>query len=60
MMYSSRGIETFSVSCDEAMLAANTLLWCVEERDVDYEKIVLLKDVQDRVIIDNFKAKNNS
>ncbi|KAJ8881556.1 hypothetical protein PR048_018039 [Dryococelus australis] len=47
----------FTVNCDEAVSAANTLLqWC-EERGFDYEQIVMLKDIQDQALTDSFRKK---
>lgn len=49
--------KTFTISCDEAVSAANTLLcWC-KERDVDMTKILVLKGLQEAAMVDCLQKK---
>ncbi|KAJ8876374.1 hypothetical protein PR048_020819 [Dryococelus australis] len=47
----------FTVNCDEAVSAANTLLrWC-KDRGSEYEQILMLKDIQDQALTDSLRKK---
>lgn len=49
--------KTFTVSSVEAVSAANTLLrWC-QDRDVDMNKILVLKGLQEAAMVDCFQKK---
>lgn len=50
--------QPFTVSCEDAMSAATTLLRWSEERGVGMEHIVLLKSLQEQVMTDSFKRKS--
>lgn len=47
----------FTVSSDEATLAATTLLSWSQERGVDMETVLQLKKVQEKVIAESYKRK---
>ena len=46
-----------TITCDEVMAAANTLVrWC-EERELDYENILMLKQIQEKAMTDSLRKK---
>lgn len=50
--------QAFTVSCDDAMSAATTLLRWAEERGVGMEHVIMLKTFQEKVMTDSFKRKS--
>lgn len=47
----------FTVSCDEAVLATNTLLQWANETGMDLEEISVLQQIQEKTLSDSFRAK---
>lgn len=47
----------YTISCDEAMLAANTLIrWC-EERGLDLNNVLMLRHIQENAMTDCLRKK---
>lgn len=52
-------VETkyYTVTCNEAMLAASTLIrWC-EEHELDVNNVLILKDIQEKAMTDCMRKK---